>query len=85
MGGWVESDGRPDCYHGLQTTLVNDWIDDDWTERARGLNQLAAWLLASGPINENWVPLFVADTDVETEQLQNASGLTGVALRRRTT
>lgn len=77
--GWVESDGRPDCYRGLQTALVNDWIVDDWTETARGLNQLAGWLLASGSINDNWVPLFVADTDTEIEQLQDAFDLGGVA------
>lgn len=26
---WVDSDGKPDAYRGLQTALDNDWIIDD--------------------------------------------------------
>jgi hypothetical protein len=77
---WVDSDGQPDCYRGLQAARDREWLVDEWTDTARGLNQLAAWLLASGSINDVWVPLFVADTDAEIERLRSAAQDAGVAL-----
>lgn len=76
---WLNG-SQPDCYRGLQTALTNDWIIDDWHDTARGLNRLAAWLLASGSINETWVPLFIAEDDAVIERLRAATHTAGVAL-----
>jgi hypothetical protein len=77
---WVDSDGRPDCYRGLQTARENGWLVEYWTVTPRGLDQLAAWLFASGSINDAWVPLFVADTEMEIERLRSAAQDAGVSL-----
>jgi hypothetical protein len=62
----------PDCYRGLQTALDNGWLPDSWDdETARALNCLAAWVLSSGGINENWVPTFVTDDDRAAEHLRS--------------
>lgn len=79
---WVDDDGMPDCYRGLQTAQDNGWIIDAWdTPISRALNCLAAWILSSGSINDNWVPLFVTDDDRdEIEALRSYAQIAGVRL-----
>ncbi len=80
---WVDGDGMPDCYRGLQTARSNGWIIDSWNEEtARGLNCLAAWTLSSGGINENFVPSFVAELSDEYETLSDYARSAGVRLQR---
>ena len=79
---WVDSDGKPDAYRGLQTALDNDWIIDDWqSETARALNRLAAWILASGSVNSNWVAAFVAE-DEDVKRLREIADSAGISLRQ---
>lgn len=78
---WVDGDGTPDCYRSLQTALDRGWIIDSWTsERARGLNELAAWTAASGSIDEAWRVSFVADPQ-HVERLEAAASRAGIRLR----
>jgi len=60
----VDGDSKPDCLRGLETAQEHGWILDTWDDdRARPLIVLAAWILASGSINDtSYVPRFVADT-----------------------
>lgn len=79
---WLDG-SRPDCYRGLQTALSNGWLIETWdSDTARGLNGLAAWLLSSGGINDNWVPQWVADTDDEQEALERYADAAGIRLVR---
>lgn len=81
---WVDGDGMPDCYRGLQTAYENGWIIEDWRdEKAKALNCLAAWVLSSGGIDDNWVPTFITDSDDrEIEALRRYSRSAGVRLTR---
>lgn len=80
---WVDGEGRPDCYRGLQTALSNGWIIDSWDEEsAQALNCLAAWVLSSGGINERFVPTFVTDSDSEYKQLRDYAASAGIRLKR---
>lgn len=67
---WLDG-AQPDCYRGLQTALDRGWILDGWSsDEARALNRLAAWLLASGSIDQtNRQASFVVDTEAIGEQL----------------
>lgn len=78
---WVDGDGKPDCYRGLQTALDRGWIIDSWSsERARGMNELAAWTAASGSIDELWRVSFVAEPK-HFERLEPAASRAGIRLR----
>lgn len=81
---WVDSDSQPDCYRGLQTAQDHQWIITDWAEPIpRALNCLAAWILSSGSINDNWVPLFVTDDDRdEIDALRSYARIASVRLER---
>jgi hypothetical protein len=80
---WVDGDGMPDCYRGLQTAQSNGWITDSWNEEtARGLNCLAAWIVSSGGINDNFVPAFVAGFSDEYETLSDYAHSAGIRLQR---
>ena len=80
---WIDGDGMPDCYRGLQVVQSNNWIIDSWEQEvARGLNCLAAWILSSGGINENFVPTFVAEPGDEYESLSDYASSAGVRLER---
>lgn len=80
---WVDGEGMPDSYRGLQTALSNGWIIDNWDdETAQALNCLAAWVLSSGGINERFVPTFVTGPDKEYEALNGYASLAGIRLDR---
>ena len=59
----VDGDSKPDCLRGLETAQEHGWIlDTRDDEQARPLITLAAWILASGSVDDtDYVPLFVAD------------------------
>jgi hypothetical protein len=79
---WLDG-ARPDCYRGLQTALERGWILDEWNQRGRALNCLAAWTLTSGSIDTDWwVPQWVADTEVEREALERYAEAGGIRLVR---
>lgn len=81
---WVDSDGVPDCYRGLQTTLAHHWIIDNWgSPIAKAMNSLAAWVLSSGSINDNWELVFVTtDHRREIDSLQSYADTIGSPLSR---
>ncbi|CAI50771.1 uncharacterized protein NP_5360A [Natronomonas pharaonis DSM 2160] len=80
---WVDSDGMPDCYRGLQTALTNGWILDSWSdETARPMAMLAAWTLASGSINEHWTPTWVTDGDDEADALRHHADRANVVIEQ---
>lgn len=81
---WVDGDGMPDCYRGLQTALSNDWIVEEWNnETAEALNCLAAWILSSGSINDRWEPTFTTDeNDEEIAALRSYATAAGVRIKR---
>jgi len=79
---WVDDDGMPDCYRGLQTVLSQGWALEQWnTETEYALNCLAAWIISSGSINENWVPTFVTDDDRAATALQRYGSSANVRLK----
>lgn len=79
---WLD-DSMPDCYRALQIALSNGWIIESWDdETAAGLNALAAWLCSSGSVNDNWVPMFVADAPGEIGLLKAAARTANVRLTR---
>lgn len=68
---WVDDGGMPDPYRALQTALDRGWLVESWdSDEARALNVLAAWVLASGSVDERWVPSFVVDDEIEREMLK---------------
>jgi hypothetical protein len=79
---WVDGDGMPDCYRGLQAALEHGWILDSWqSEQAHGLNRLAAWACASGSIDDRFAPYFVVDPEFQ-DIFEDAVSKLGVRMRR---
>jgi len=75
---WMEG-SRPDCYRGLQTALSHDWLLESWdNDTARALNQLAAWVCASGSVHDDFAVHFVVELDLEDwfEELTANVGIT---------
>lgn len=80
---WVDDDGMPDCYRGLQTALSQGWIIERWdNETGYALNCLAAWIISSGSINKNWVPTFVADDDRAATALRRYASSANARLQK---
>lgn len=72
---WMDG-GKPSAVHGIDDATDRGWLADSWTDEMRALNELAAWLLASGSLNQNYTPLFFGEQHRDRlEAIVDAAGL----------
>lgn len=74
---WVDSDGKPDPLHGIETVQDYGWFDLTWTdETLRALVICVSWIFSGGSINRNHVPSFAVDPETQPylEQVLTALG-----------
>ncbi|MUV85085.1 hypothetical protein GJ631_00420 [Natronomonas sp. CBA1123] len=65
--------------------LKNGWVLESWdSDTARALNQLAAWVCASGSIHEDFAVHFVVEPDLE-DWFQELTGGVGITVRQTRT
>jgi hypothetical protein len=78
---WMEG-ARPDCYRGLQVALEHDWLLESWdSDTARALNELAAWVCASGSIDSNFAAYFVVEPAL-VDRFQQVAADANLSVRR---
>jgi len=72
----------PVCYRGLQTALEHDWLLESWdSDTARALNELAAWVCASGSIDGVFAPYFVVEPAL-ADRFQQLAADANIAVRQ---
>lgn len=74
---WVDSDGMPDQYRGLQRLIERDWLPKAWDDETMvGLNGLVAAIIAGGSIrSESYTPRFTVTDDTEQAIVEGAGRL----------
>jgi hypothetical protein len=67
---WRGDSKKPDPLRGLETARDRGWIINDWEDdRGNYLNILAAWICASGSIDQAWVPRFIVSEEQDEQAL----------------
>lgn len=80
---WVDGDGMPDQYRGLQRVLERGWLPESWSDDTMvGLNALVATVFAGGSISSDTHAVrFTITGDNERAIIEGAARLLDFRLR----
>ena len=76
---WVDAEGMPDAYRGLQVALDRGWLHPNPNSSAgRALVELSAHIVAGGSINDNYVPAVSVGRRVSADEIETTFRTLGV-------
>jgi hypothetical protein len=72
---WVDGDGMPDQYRGLQTLQDRGWLPEDWDDDTMGgLNALVAAIFAGGSIRSDSYSVRFTVSDADERAIVEGAG-----------